>query len=128
MAALLCAAAGVSAQTDFGQRDAAGRAAYSGPPDAAPRTAAVSAAEVARALASNTAMSSRNAAKVDANEAARRLRQTQLEREQGAEPLPRERTLEVGGVSDRYRLRQEKLRQRVEQAQRRLNETRRLRR
>jgi hypothetical protein len=81
--------------------------------------------DVANALASNTAMSSRHAATIDANEAARRLRQAQLEREQGAERLPGEQAYgtDASVVNQRYWQRQEELRRVVVQAQRRLDET-----
>ncbi len=69
--------------------------------------------------------SPRAAAIVDAKEAARRLRQAQLTRNQGMEPLPGEKAQHArdGVVSERYLRRQEKLRLLVEQAQRRANET-----
>jgi len=71
-------------------------------------------------------MSPRQAAAIDANEAARRLSQARLQREQGAQPLPGElaRGNEAGVVNHRYWQRQEKLRRVVEQAQLRYNETR----
>ena len=77
-AALTCAAAGASAQT-------------------------VSAIDVSQALASNSVISSRHAIAIDANEAARRLEQAQLRREQGALPRPAERaSADAGGVNYRY--------------------------
>jgi hypothetical protein len=99
-AAFVCAAAGASAQT-------------------------VSALDVASALASSSAISSRSAAMVDASEAARRLGQARLEREQGAQALPGEQAqgTNAGAVNHRYWQRQEKLRRMVEQALRRSNET-----
>jgi len=62
---------------------------------------------------------------VDASEAARRLGQARLEREQGAQALTGEqaRGTNAGAVNHRYWLRQEKLRRMVEQALRRSNET-----
>jgi len=129
-AALLCAAAGVPAQTIYKQVDSAGRITYTDRPDTtpSPRAATVPALDVANALASNTAMSSRHAATIDANEAARRLRQAQLEREQGAERLPGEQAHGTGAseANRRYWQRQADLRRVVEQAQRRLDETGRL--
>ena len=116
-AALLCAAAGVSAQTVHKQVDAAGRITYSDQSDT-PR----------KARPTYSAMSARHAATVDANEAARRLAQARLQRAQGAQPLPRElaRGADANVVNHSYWQRQEKLRTVVEQAQLRYNETRRL--
>jgi len=139
-AALLCVAAGVPAQTIYRQVDAAGHITYSDRPgDAAgavtphertgrtpsPRTETASALDVASALATNTAISSRHAAVVDASEAARRLRQAQLERRQGAERLSGEQGHSTGAVvvNHRFQRRQEELRRVVEQAQRRSIET-----
>ena len=125
--AVFCAAAGVSAQTIYKQVSATGHITYTDRPDPAPspRPEPAPALDVANALASNTAMSSRHAATVDANEAARRLRQAQLEREHGAERLPGEQahSTDASVVNQRYWLRQEELRRVVVQAQRRLDET-----
>jgi hypothetical protein len=70
-------------------------------------------------------MSARRAATIDASEAARRLGQARLEREQGVAPLAGERIrgTDASTVNHRYWRRQEKLRLAVEQAQRRSNET-----
>ena len=116
-AALSCATAGVSAQTVHKQVDAAGRITYSNQSDT-PR----------KARPTYSVMSARHAATVDANEAARRLAQARLKREQGAQPLPGElaRGADADVVNHRYWQRQEKLRTVVEQAQLRYNETRRL--
>ena len=124
-AALLCAAAGVTAQTIYKQVDAAGRITYSDRPGTTLSPPTVPALEVANALASNSAISSRSAATIDANEAARRLRQAEREREQGAERLPGEQAhgADANGVNRRYWQRQEELRRVVEQAQRRSGET-----
>jgi hypothetical protein len=61
---------------------------------------------------------------VDANEAALRLRKAQLQRKVGAQPLAGEQTHANGSSTPNYRYwrRQEKLRNVVEQAQRRSNE------
>lgn len=122
-AALLCAAAGVSAQTVFKQFDAAGRVTFTDRPDTAPSpsTALAPALDVASALASNSVISTRRAATIDANEAARRLGRAQLERKQGAQPLPGEqaRGTDASVLNQRYLRRQEKLRHVHEQAQRR---------
>ena len=119
-AALLSAAAGVSAQTVHKQVDPAGRITYSDQSDAAPSPR--------KARPAYSVMSARHAATVDANEAARRLAQARLKREQGAQPLPGElaRGADADVVNHRYWQRQEKLRTVVEQAQLRYNETRRL--
>lgn len=125
--ALLHAAAGAPAQTVYRQVDAAGRITYTDRPDATPppRAVTVPALDVASALAGNSPMSSRHAALIDANEAARRLRQAQREREQGAERLPGEqaRGADASAANHRYAQRQEQLLREVEQAQRRLSET-----
>jgi hypothetical protein len=122
-ALFLCAAADVSAQDVYKHVDAAGRTIYADQPGAMPpqRTATISALDVSSALAGNTAISSRTAATIDGNEAARRLEKAQLERTQGAEPLPGEQDRSAGAsvVKHRYWQRQEKLRRVVEQAQRR---------
>lgn len=126
-AAFLCAAAGVSAQTVYKQIDAAGRITFTDRPDTipSPTTATVPALDVANALASNSAISSPRAATIDANEAARRLGQAQLERKQGAQRLPGEQAhgSDASVVNDRYWRRQEQLQRAVEQAQRRSSET-----
>jgi len=82
--------------------------------------------DVANAPARNSAISSRRAAIVEANEAARRLGQARLARERGAKPLSGEqaRGTDASAVNHRYWRRQEKLRHEVEQALRRSNETR----
>ena len=127
-AVFLCAAAGVSAQTVYQQADAAGHITFADRADATPSapTAAVPESDVAKAPARNSTISSRRAAIVEANEAARRLAQARLTRERGVEPLPGEqaRGTNARAVNQRYWRRQEKLRHEVEQALRRSNETR----
>jgi len=129
VAALLCAAAGVSAQTVHRQVDAAGRVTFTDRPEApqSPRTITVASLDVANALASSSPISSRSASAIDANEATRRLAMARLARAQGAEPLPGERARggDAGVVNHRYWRRQEKIRRVVEQALHRSNETRR---
>lgn len=122
-AAVLCAAAGVSAQTVHKLTDAEGRITYTDRPDTAPLppAAAVPALDVVSALASSSAMSSRAAVLIDANEAARRLKQAEREREQGAERLPGEQAhgADANEMHRRYWQRQDELRRAVKQAQRR---------
>ena len=130
-AAFLCAAADVPAQTIYKQVDDAGRVTYTDRPDMtstpspSPPTATVSALDVASALATNTAIFSRGAALIDANEAARRLRQARQDRGQGAERLPGEKAqgADANAANHRYSQRQEDLRRMVEQALRRSSET-----
>lgn len=126
-AAFLCAAAGVSAQTVYKQVDAAGNVTFTDRPGTtlSPQTAAALASDVTNASAGISAISSRRAAIIDANEAARRLGQAQLKRKQGMAPLPGEQVQASGAsaVNHRYWRRQEQLRGLVEQAQRRSSET-----
>ena len=121
-AVFLCAATGASAQTLYRQAGDAGRIAFAEQPDTAatPRTARVSALDVASALASHSAISSRRSGTIDTNEAARIVGQARLERAQGVQPLPGEQVQATHVVNHRYWLRQERLRVAVEQAQRRL--------
>lgn len=127
-AALLCAATGVSAQTVYRQVSAAGQITFTDQADTTPaaQTVPAQASEVTKAPARIVAISSRDAATINANEAARRLGQAQLKRKQGAEPLPGEQAqgARAGALNHRYWRRQENLRLVVEQAQRRSNETR----
>jgi hypothetical protein len=121
--ALLCIAAGVSAQAIHKEIDAAGRVTYTDQPDATPtwHLATIPALDVASALARNAAISSRFAAIIDVDEAARRLRQALLERSLGAERLPSERAhgADAAAANLRYRLRQEDLHREVERAMQR---------
>lgn len=128
-AAILCAAAGVSAQTIYKQVGPGGSITYTDRPDAtpSPQPETVPALDVANALAGKTAMSSRGAALIDANEAARRLRQTQLEHAQDAKRLPGAQAdgTDASAASDRHRRRLEERRRAIERAQIRLHEARR---
>jgi hypothetical protein len=63
-------------------------------------------------------------AAINAKEAERRYAAAQLKRQEGIEPLPGELNPETGQPNFRYWKRQEKLRQDVEGAQRRLTATR----
>jgi hypothetical protein len=119
-ATLVCAAAGLSAQTIHKAIDAEGRVSYSDQPDTTPtlHLATVPALDVANALARNAPISSRLAATVDADEAARRLGQALLDRKLGAARLPGERVdgADAVAANQRYRVRQEDLQREVEQA------------
>lgn len=109
-AALLWAAAGVQAQTS--DKEAA---------------AVALAMERTNAWAPRPVISPRRGARIDANEAGRRLALAQLQREQGTQPLHGElgRGDDAGMLNHQYWQRQERLRQVAEQALRRYNETRR---
>jgi hypothetical protein len=128
--AMLCVPAGAGAQLVYKQFDDVGRITYSDRPDAASPTPteAVAALDVVKALAGSTAMSSRTAVVIDANEAERRLKQAERAREQGAERLPEEQGRGANAIemSQRYWRRQDELRRAVEQAQRRVDKTNRL--
>ena len=123
-AALLCAPAGVPAQTVHNQADAAGRITYADRPDTSPSplpgTAAGPASHVAIVPASNSAVTSQRAAIIEANEAARSPGQAEQVRRQGAVRLPVEqaRGTGAGEANPRHARRQEKLRRMHEQAQR----------
>ena len=126
-AALLCSAAGVSAQTVYQQVDAAGQVTFTDRVDTtrAPPEEPIAEPEVKKAPVRNSNISARRAAVIEANEAARRLREARLARARGAEPLPGERArgADAKAVNHRYWQRQEKLRQLTETALRRSNET-----
>ena len=123
-AALLCAPAGVPAQTVHNQADAAGRITFADRPDTSPSplpgTATGPASHVAIVPASNSAVTSQRAAKSEANEAARSPGQAEQERRRGAVRLPVEqaRGTGAGEANPRHARRQEKLRRMHEQAQR----------
>ncbi len=123
----LCAAAGTLAQSVHQEVDAEGQVTYTDRPrpTPSPGAAPTPGKEVDNALARKLPLSSRHATTVDANEASRRLRQTQKEREQGVPRRPGENIVKVGTTitDERYQSRQDNLRQAVEKAQRRVNET-----
>ena len=129
-AAVLCAAADLTAQTIHKVADATGSFKYTDRMDMTPSPTTMTdpALEMPSAPARISRISSRRAATIDANEAARRLGQAQLKRQQGLAPLPGEQVQDSdrSAVKHRYWRRQERLRLAVEEAQRRLNETRRL--
>lgn len=125
---MLCVGTGAFAQQLYKQVDATGQVTFADRPDAALAELAVlaplaaPAPEPARVPKRIAGISSpRAAAAVDASEAARRLRQAQLKRQEGMEPMPGERT--AGVPNARYWRRQEKLRHLVDTAQRRQQET-----
>lgn len=128
--AFFFAAAGTPAQPVYKEVDAAGHVTYTNRPRPTPPPSATPALtpmqDVVTSLADNSALSSRLSATVDANEAARRLRQVQKEREQGANPWSGERRGQAGSAlsDERYQRRREKLRHMVEQAQRRMDKMR----
>ena len=107
-AALFCVGAGASAQTVYKEVDDEGRTLFSDQP------------------AVKKIAGPRRGTGLEASEAARRLKQAQLERAMGADPRPGELTRGAGArtVNYRYWQRQEGLRREVEQAMRRSNETR----
>ncbi len=125
-AALLCVPAGAAAQLVYKQFDAAGHITYGDRPDPAASTATTPTLDVAHALARSTAMSSRGAAIIDANEAVRRLRQA--EHAQCPERIPDEqaRSADALAAKDRYANCQARLRRAIEQAQLRVDKTNRL--
>lgn len=124
--ALLCGAEHIAAQAIHRQVDAAGHITYSdiaGEP--VPASRRPGAAEVQHALDNETAISSRSAAAIDAEEAERRLARSRLQRAEGESPLAGEREPgSSGALNHRYWQRQEKLLRRVDEAQRRVDETR----
>ena len=81
-----------------------------------------------RTPAGTMAKGSRSAALVNSSEAGRRLARAQLDRKQGMQPLAGEHSTiaDASVLNQRYWRRQEKLREAVEQAQRRSNETQKL--
>ncbi len=125
-ATFLCAATGACAQEVYKMVDAGGHVVFTDQPGLTPELQPAPEADASRVPKRIAGISSpRAAALVDAKEAARRLRQAQMTRSEGIEPLPGEKAQHArdGVVSERYLRRQEKLRLLVEQAQRRANET-----
>lgn len=117
-AVLLCISTQAQSQALHRQVDAVGRITYSDLPHGRTK-------ESADAPAGLRPMSTKRAAAVDATEASRRLLHARLQREQGFVPLPGERHSGAeAAVNHRYWRRQAELRQAVEHALRRTNETR----
>jgi hypothetical protein len=120
-AALFLAATGLHAQAVYKQVDAAGQVTFS---DVAPLATTPAAAPRRVRYGS---MSVQDARAVDASEATRRLNKAQRERRQGAGATRAEqRGPDATTVGYAYWQRQEKLRETVEQAQRRSNDAHRL--
>ncbi len=126
--ALLLASASAQAQAVFTSVNLDGHKTFSDRPDTAPEPEAEVAPAIAarRAPAGTMAKGSRGAARVNSNEAQRRLAQAQLNRKRGMSPLATEQTRAAGSAAlpHRYWQRQEYLRLQVETAQQRLNATR----
>lgn len=142
-AAILCSSGGVSSQTIYKQIDATGRTTFSDRPAAvlgapsemfpgqerglgsSPRIASGTRSDVARALASNSGMSSIYAATIDFNEATRRLRQARNSRHEGIEPRAGEwaDSTATSALNNRYQRRQQKLEREVVAAELRSHET-----
>jgi len=118
-AVLLLAAAGASAQAVNTKVDVDGQRADSERPNATPPAAEAPPPPVRRLR-----IPSQRAAAINVMEAERRLAQAQQQRQQGQEPLPGELNPDTGQPNLRYWKRQEKLRQDVEVAQRRVIATR----
>jgi hypothetical protein len=143
-AAILCSGGGVLAQTIYKQIDATRRTILTDRPTAdgivvphvtfssqqrgslsPPRIETSTRSDVAKALFSNSAMTSIYAATVDFNEAARRLRQARQSRQEGMELWPGERADSPGAraMNKRYQRRQQKLEREIVAADLRLHET-----
>jgi hypothetical protein len=124
-AVLVLATSGASAQAVYSTVSLDGRKTFSDRTETIPEPVldAAPVADVPKAPGRRPLVSSRLSATVNAQEAERRLAQTQQKRSLGMAPLPGESVKVPGGivVNARYWNRQEKLRIEVEQAQRRLN-------
>jgi hypothetical protein len=122
---LLLAAAGASAQTIVTKVDLEGHPSFSDHRDAGalPQTEPAQESDAPPPVRRLGVNKQRGAA-INAKEAERRLTAAQLKRQQGMEPLPGELNPETGQPNIRYWRRQEKLRQGVEDAQRRVIATR----
>ena len=126
-AAMLCVAAGASAQSVHKEVDIDGRITYTDRTEAMalPQATMAQGSDVASALAGRSPMTSMEAANVDFNEATRRLVRARQSREEGMRPRPGEsadsaavRKMNENYLQDRRRLDRE-----VAAAQRRSNET-----
>jgi len=142
-AGILCSGGGALAQTIYKQIDATGRVMFTDRPAAGivepyatlpnyeggsvspPRSANGVWSDVAKALFSNSAMTSMNAATIDFNEATRRLLQARQNRQEGMEPRPGEQADSAGvsAMNKRYQRRQQKLEREVVAAELRSQET-----
>jgi len=142
-AAILCNGGAVLAQTIYKQIDATGRTIFTDRPTAdgivepyvtfssqergslSPPPETGTRSDVAKALFSNSAMTSIYAATVDFNEATRRLRQARQSRQEGMELWPGEGADSPGAsaMNKRYQRRQQKLEREILAAELRLHET-----
>jgi hypothetical protein len=143
-AAILCSGGAVLAQTIYKQIDATGRTIFTDQPAAdgmvvryetfpreerglvsPPRIATGTRSDVAKALFSNSPMSSTYAATIAFNEAGRRLRQARQSLQEGIEPRLGEGTDNAGtsAMDRRYQRRQQRLEREVVAAERRSHET-----
>jgi hypothetical protein len=141
-ATILCSSDGVLAQTIFRQTDAAGHTTFTDRPPAGmvvphatfrgeergsvppPRIAKGTRPDLAKALFSNSAMTSMYAATVDYNEAARRLRQARQSSQEGMESRPGEQgDAGATAMNKRYERRQQRLERAVVAAELRSRDT-----
>ena len=121
---LLLAAAGASAQTIVTKVDLEGHPAFSDRRDAAAQSQQDAAPAPEAPPVRRFSIARERSAAINVKEAERRLAQAQQKRQEGMEPLPGELNPETGQPNFRYWKRQEKLRQNVEVAQRRVIATR----
>jgi hypothetical protein len=142
-AAILCSGGGVSAQTIYKLMDANGHTTFTNRPaegivvpygkslmqesDSAPpsRVSNGTRPDLAKALVSNSPMTSLYAATIDFSEATRRLRQARQSLQEGIQSRPREQTDGggTGAINKRYMRRQQRLEREVVAAERRAHET-----
>lgn len=125
-AVLLLAAAGASAQTIVTKVDLEGHPAITDRRDAGTQQPGDSATEsdAPAPPVRRYGVNKQRGAAINAKEAERRLVAAQQKRHEGIDPLPGELNTETGQPNFRYWKRQEKLRQDVELAQRRVIATR----
>jgi predicted RNA-binding Zn ribbon-like protein len=135
-AGILCSGGGALAQTIYKQVDTTGRAMFTDQPAAGivvpydtfpghEGGSALPSRSANKALFSNSAMTSMNAATIDLNEATRRLLQARQNRQEGMEALPGEQAGSAGvsAMNKRYQRRQRKLEREVVAAELRSHET-----
>lgn len=126
-AAMLCAAAGASAQTIYRQVDGGGHVTFTDRTETTPLSQAAPAqgSDVATALARRGPMNSKDAATVDNDEAARRLARAQKNRGEGNGPRPGETAdgAMVRKLNEYYLQDKKKQDREVAAAQKRSNQT-----